>query len=360
MKEIEQLLKDSKRKIYLIDDLIRNRKIANFIGKRLPSTSCLIVTSGTLSDQQEFASISEELSGITREVDVNILNSEELAAWDYFLERWGFWEERIEEDSTSRIKFLRERCNSENRSIVVSLFRTSALGDKIQNIVEFFLTQNKDLSKPFIAILINSLCRHHVEWSKIVSWLNIDEGKLKSKIFKSRVAEFIEGSRRWYDFTSAELADFILTRYKFNVDDIVEVYVKIVRETAYSANDPRSGFDSRENLKELMRFRFLTRLFSSPDDGNATINAVYHRLSKVPRIRDNDQFWLQYAMARMEISDLETAETYINTSLGIARKKGLDYSVRQILDQRCRLLFRKNTVKNLVTQRQIYRNRLVI
>lgn len=346
-RELDALLADPRRKLFIIDDLIRYRKIAEYIGKRLPSSSAIIVSSGTINDMHGFANISSELSGTVREVDINFLNQEELVQWDRFLERWGFWEERIEDAASERIKFLRERCSSENRAIVVSLFKTSALSNKIHAIVDFFLNRNKDLSRPFIAILINSLCRHHVEWPRIVEWLGIDEGKLKSAILSSRVVDFISGSRRWYDFTSAELADFILSRYNFEIDDIVDVYVKIVKETAYSANDPRSGFDARENLKELMRFRFLTRLFSSQEDGHPTINAVYHRLSSVPRIRDNDQFWLQYAMARMEIGDLASAETYINTSLGIARKKGLDYSLRQILDQRSRLLFRKNTQRRV-------------
>jgi hypothetical protein len=52
-----------------------------------------------------------------------------------------------------------------------------------------------------------------------------------------------------------------------------------VRETAYSSNDPRSGFDSRENLKELMRYRFLTRLFARMENGEKTINAVTTRFA---------------------------------------------------------------------------------
>lgn len=150
------------------------------------------------------------------------------------------------------------------------------------------------------------------------------------------------GSGRWYEFSSSELADFIFSNYDFDVDLVVDVYSRIVRETAYSANDLRSGFDARENLKELMRFRFLTRLFSRQSSGSTTINAVYHRLSNVPRIRENDQFWLQYAMARMEDDDLDAAETYVNTALGLAGKKGEAYSKRQILDQRVRLVFKKN------------------
>lgn len=340
--EIDRLLLEPKQKIFLIDDLIRYRSVAQYIGKRLPANSVLIATAGTVYDLRELGTVSDNLGGLVREIDINTLSSEELIAWDRFLERWGFWEEKIEETATDRISFLRTRCNAENRAIVVSLFKTSALSKKIHNIVQFFLNKHSNLAQSFIAILINSLCRHHVEWKRIVAWLNIDEDQLKKAILNSGVANFIEGSRRWYDFTSAELADFVLSRYDFDIDDLVSVYVKIVRETAYSSNDPRSGFDSRENLKELMRFRFLTRLFSNPSDGHATINAVYMRLSTVPKIRENDQFWLQYAMARMEIGDLDKAETFINTSLGIARKKGLDYSIRQIVDQRARLMFRKS------------------
>lgn len=343
--EIDRLIQKGGRKFFVVDDLIRRHKIVRYIGKRLPANCALISASGAIHGNSDYYKIVDDLGGPVREVDANQLSTSELEAWDKFLERWGFWGDRIEDERSERIKFLRDRCSAENRAIIVSIFRTSAIANKIRSIVDFFLNRNNDLSKAFISVLINALCRNHVEWSRIVAWLDIDEQKLKKAITSSGVFDFMSGTRQWYNFSSAELADFILANYDFRVEEIVEVYVKIVRETAYSANDPRSGFDSKENLKELMRFRFLTRLFSNPENGSATISAVYHRLSSVPRIRENDQFWLQYAMARMEVGDTMNAETFINTSLGIARSKGLDYSVRQIIDQRCRLLFRKNIGK---------------
>ncbi|MGC0222774.1 SIR2 family protein [Pseudooceanicola nitratireducens] len=341
--EVDLLIQRGGRVMFIIDDLIRHRRSARYIGQRLPANCALVVASGSIHGVDEYTDVTTSLGGNVREIDVNNLTHDQLLSWDVFLERWGFWEERIQEDQSERLNFLKERCGAENRAIIVSTFRSSSIASKIKSIVDFFLVRNKHLSKPFIAILINALCRKHVEWSRIVAWLDIDEPALRKAILSTSVFDFMRGTREWYNFTSAELADFILASYSFKVTEVVEVYVKIVRETAYSANDPRSGFDSRENLKELMRFRFLTRLFSGPEDGDAIINAVYHRLSNVPRIRENDQFWLQYAMARMEVGDLGNAETFINTSLGLARKKGLDYSARQIVDQRCRLLFRKNT-----------------
>jgi hypothetical protein len=92
-----------------------------------------------------------------------------------------------------------------------------------------------------------------------------------------------------------------------------------------------------------MKFRFLTKLFGDTAESLQIIRRVYSRLSKAPFIRRNPQFWLQYAMSRMEVDDLENAEIYLGTALGLAKERGGDYSPYQILDQRARLYFKKNS-----------------
>ena len=346
LSELDTILSSTAKRLYIVDGIVRFRKVVRHIGRRLPSTSILVCSSGSIVDEADYGNITEELGGASREIDLNVLDSVELSDWDYLLERWGFWEERIKEDRDERLEFLRMRCGAENRSIVISIFKNSILSTKIDNIVRYFVEKNYEYSRSFIAILMNALCSNHVEWSRIVEWLDIDEYSLKRAVMSSPVGNFLSGTSRWYEFTSTELASFIFNDYDFDVEQIVDVYTKIVRETAYAANDPRGGSDARENLKELMRFRFLTRLFCHPSTGTSAINAVYQRLSSVPRIRNNDQFWLQYAMARMEVNDLENAEIYLNTAIGLAEKRGVDYSKYQIIDQQVRLIFRKNTPKN--------------
>jgi len=339
--ELDMLLLSPVKRVYIVDGYLRYRKAVKHIGKRLPASGILVCATGKGVDELLHGEIAEDMCGAPREIDLNILDSTELAAWDGLLERWGFWEGRIQETRVDRLEFLRARCGSENRSIILSLFRDTRLSRKIDEIVNYFLRQNPQHSKAFIAVLINALCQNHVDWSRIAEWLEIDNTALKTDVLSSPVGDFMSGTSRWYEFTSTELASYILNHYDFAIDEIVEVYSKIVRETAYSADDLRGGFDARENLKELMRFRFLTKLFSSPSVGVIAINAVYQRLSNVQRIRENDQFWLQWAMARMEIDDLNDAETYLNTAIGLASKKGVDYSQHQIKDQRIRLRFRK-------------------
>ena len=339
--ELDILLNSTKRRIFIVDDYVRYRRVANHIGRRLPGTSVLITATRSNIEEIGFGQLADELGGAIREVDINALNDDEIKYWDKFLERWGFWEDKISYSNVDRFNFLKKECGGENRAIVLSMFETSRLSLKIETIVSYFLIKNPKFAKPFIAILINSLCQNHVDWSRIVRWMHIDEPQFKSAVMDSPVSDFMAGARHWYEFTSTQLANFILSRYEIQIEDVIEVYTKIVRETAYSANDPRSGFDSNENLKELMRYRYLTRLFSKKIDEKIAISSVYHRLSNVPRIRKNDQFWLQYAMARMDAGDLDEAEGYINTAIGLADKKGVNYSKRQIFDQRVRLRLQK-------------------
>lgn len=341
-KELEFLLGLKTPHMFVVDDLVRNRNAAEFIGARLSRIGVLVCATRDALEGDQSGTLATSLGGIYREVDLNELSNNELKAWEVLLERWGLWEARIALDEASRLNFLKNECGAENRSIIVSVFRSSQIAKKIDTIVSYFLSQKPAHLKAFVAILICSLCQKHVEWARVIQWLHIDEHALRTDIQGQAVFNFMSGRRDWYKLTSPQLADHIFKKFDFDDRILVDVYTNIVRETAYSANDRRSGFDSKENLKELMKFRFLTRIFGDGDSALASIEAIYARLSEVPRIRGNDQFWLQYAMSSMEREDVVNAETYIKTALGIAKKKGADYSDHQILDQRARVFFLKN------------------
>jgi len=342
--EIEAALAKHQPVAFLIDDVIRYRRVAQFVGTRLNSLCILICSVRGDPGEVALQELVNSLGGATRHIDLNRLSIEELRDWDLALERWGLWEQRIALPMDQRIAFLAEQCSAENRSIVLSLFRSSRIAAKIDQIVSFFVRDGRH-ERAFAALLTSSLCQQHVAWESLVSWLDIDEGRLRSDIAKSDISALFVNGRDWNVFTSAQLAEYILrTKYvDFDSDTLVDVFSTIVLCTAESASDSYLGSISRENLKELMKFRFLTRLFGDGDSAIKLIGAVYSRLSKAKLIRGNPQFWLQYAMSRIEVSDLNNAETYLNTALGLAKERGASYSPFQILDQRARLYFKKNS-----------------
>lgn len=174
LSELDILLTSSNRRMFIVDGYVRYRKAVKHIGKRLPASSILVCAVGRGVDDLLLSEIAEDMWGAPREIDLNILDSAELAAWDGLLERWGFWEGRIQVARIDRLEFLRGQCGAENRSIILSLFRDTRLSRKIDEIVNFFLRQSPQHSKTFIAILINALCQNHVDWPRIIDWLEID------------------------------------------------------------------------------------------------------------------------------------------------------------------------------------------
>lgn len=344
--ELDRLLTEVQPLAFLMDDVIRYRSVAEYIGKRLNGISLFVCC--VRGDLNEIVNkdLSNRLGGAARQIDTNKLGSSEIEQWDAALERWGLWEGRIALSREERLSFLANECASENRSIILSLFRSSRIAEKINQIVDFFL-KSGGYQKEFAALLISALCQQHVTWESIVFWLEIDEQQLKADLQNNELSGLFFDGRTWNIVTSPQLADYVLrTKYiDQDKDTLVDVYSTIVQRTADSAADLRAGYVFRENLKELMKFRFLTRLFGDNEDGVKLISRVYKRLSSAPYIRDNPQFWLQYAMSRMQVDDLSSAETYLNTALGKAAQRGMSYSPFQILDQRARLYFIKNARK---------------
>jgi hypothetical protein len=352
--EIDRVLQSHGDVAFIIDDVVRYRNVASYIGVRLNARSILVCT--TRGDQDaQYEQIAAEIGGAHRFVDLNILDDSEIEHWDQLLERWGYWELKSALSEDDRRKFLIDNCGRENRSIIISLFTQSKVAVKIDEIVGFFLKRNPQHLQSFCGLLVSSLAQRHVSWESLVGFLGIDEAQLRREMQGDEISFLFSGGRDWNFLTSAQLAEHIL-RNKFvqaERDALVEVYSRIVLGTAESADDERYGFDSRENLKELMKFRFLEKLFGETDASGVLIGRVYKKLSEARRIRNNPQFWLQYAMSRIKAKDLANAESFINTAFGKAKEFGLDYDPFQIRDQRARLYFLKNTHSTFVSRNEI-------
>lgn len=264
--EIDAVLSAGNPAAFLIDDVVRYRSVASYIGARLHNQSILVCT--TRGDQDaQYEQIASELGGAHRFVELNSLSDGEIDDWNHLLERWGYWELRAELSDDDRRRFLVERCGRENRSIILSLFNDSRVAAKIDEIVSFFLKRHDKHIKAFCGLLISSLAQRHVSWESLVSWLSIDEQGLRDDLQKDDISFLFSRGRLWNFLTSAQLAEYIL-RNKFVANErdvLVEVYSSIVLKTAESSGDQRFGFDFKENLKELMKFRFLEKLFGESD-----------------------------------------------------------------------------------------------
>lgn len=92
-------------------------------------------------------------------------------------------------------------------------------------------------------------------------------------------------------------------------------------------------------VKELIRYGNLERILPEKGKRQALQN-LYEEVKSIPEIRSNPHFWLQYAMARLSLGDLDTSRRYFEQSYSLAEKIP-GYDTFQIDNHYCRLLLRE-------------------
>ena len=347
--ELEGLFEKPGKKLFIVDDAVRFRMQIKLIGSRLTSDCGIVISNFNKTDTIGINDLRETIGGQFFEVTVDKMTPKEVELWVEYLNRWGLWGESLAglSDSDKRNYIIWE-CNAEFRSTVISIYRQSKLAERITNIVDVFLKNSNDRNNvvSFFGAVITSLVDRHIDWKNVVDWLGINEASLMDTLQGSRIHEILIQKDGRFCLPSRQLARHFLEEKDLgsvSPEDISSIYVDIVLGTARQMSDIRQSGLARQNLKELMRFRILNLLFGSIEEGQHTISFIYNKLSSDTFIQRQDQFWLQFAMARMADNDLPLAEKYLTTAKGIAKSYGQDWDTRQIDDQFTRLRLMKVT-----------------
>ena len=154
--EIETILGTDNSCVFIVDDLIRNQSIAKFLSDRIRSNQALLISLRTTKEDNEERTINRALGQRFRIIDLDILGTKELEDWDSYLERWGLSGSLAGLDKRARLQFFRVDAESENRSIVIHLFRHGDLAGRISAIAEFFLDRGSVFETAFSSLCSSS------------------------------------------------------------------------------------------------------------------------------------------------------------------------------------------------------------
>ena len=349
--ELNNLFEKPGKKLFVVDDAVRYQPQIQLIGARLTNECGLVISNFNGIDKIGIHDLREIVGGQVFEVNLDKMTVTEVDEWVKYLNRWGLWGEELGGGSeVDKRNYILGECGSEVRSLVIGVYKNSKIASRISKIVDFFLGRPADKNNvdAFIGAVITSLVDKHVDWKNVVDWLDIDEAKFINDLRNNRINEILMYEMDAFALPSKQLARFFLESEEIEVvkiEEIASIYVCIVLGTARQLRDPRKSDIARQNLKELMRFRILSLLFGTTEDGLRIIASIYNKLSSDYYIQKIDQFWLQFAMARMADEDLHLAEAYLKNAIGIARGHGQNWETKQIDDQFVRLWLRKSILK---------------
>lgn len=266
--------------------------------------------------------------------EIDIMDNEELKRLSMLLDERGLWGERVGLFENQKIDYLREDCGRQLQSVLIEVAKSPIVQEKLTNIVSHFESIDGGLRILIGLCLIQAIGEQpRIDAASEILKLDFDSF---SKLSKDEVTKQIVGVQSGIaSFRSPVMASAVLKGLS-----PASVVTEIVSECVINGHNARQADDYIGTIsKELMRYGNLERIL--PDKGKRqALQNLYEEIKSVPTIRSHPHYWLQYAMARLSLGDMDIARRYFEQSYSYAEKiKG--YDTFQIDNHYCRLLLKE-------------------
>lgn len=265
--------------------------------------------------------------------DLDILENDELDRLAALLDLRGMWGERAALGKIQRLAFLKEDCSRQMQAILIELIKSPEIKKRLSEIVTHFESIDGGL-RILIGFCVLQAIGEQPRIDVTAELLNLTYETF-SKLSKDDITRQIVSVQSGIaHFRSPVIAMAVLNGIRS-----AAVITEVVEECIINGHKARKADPYLGDIsKELIRFGNLERMLPSNGKRIALKN-LYEEIKNIPSIRNNPQFWLQYAMSRLSLGDIDTARKYFADSYSYAKKiKG--YDTFQIDNHYCRLLLR--------------------
>lgn len=279
--------------------------------------------------------------------DINVMSNNECLSMRALLNKYALWGANSNLSSAQKLKYITKKCNGEMKNIMLDVLKSDYMKKKIHKVVEA-LFENNDLKQITLLIFTCEVIALELALSDIT--LLLGKQSITTAFTRNdKVREFLDFKRNLVSLKSPLVAYHIIQEYNYNED--IE---KILRKVLMVLNKHNSINKYENMLRMLISYSNLRLIFSKKDSQiNNKIIGIYELGKELSYHEKNPFFWLQYAIARMEIKDYKTAGIYLQNAAAYSDKK-YDKELWQIEIHRARLLLEQTIQEN--DQVQAYMN----
>lgn len=320
--------------VIIVEDIFRNAKVVTKIVAAIPNCPILATTRSAIYELR-YHRIEEIFAHSYAEYDLNKLNQQACEDLSELIDQNGLWSDFSKKSTPEKIDFIRVKCESELRNVLIALFESPTIRERIIN--TFNAQPDSDALKVLATALLLDVAGFYPDSILVNQFTGIDIFKSKEKINNAFSMEFIHNVRGSIRIKSSIFGEYVLQNV-MSADYIVDRLIDMVRmcERGRSSN---SVFHDLQ--KEIIRFSFVDRVFKRKTAGDS-YKRLYDSIKDLPSMARNPQFWLQYAIARLEDNNFRVSEIHFRTAYSHASRI-VGYDTFQIDNHYARFLLESRT-----------------
>lgn len=271
--------------------------------------------------------------------DLNELSDKEIKRLVELIGKYNVWGENLRYGFQRQMKFISSRCKKEMRNVLLEVYKSNNVRDKVNDIVK--LVCQNELSKDILLIsFICNIISVNIGIDDIAIILGKKINILYFDEFKE-LKELILVKSNELRIKSSSVAAYIIENNDFNIDilRLLNQMVKIFTKHSYVTK-------YKIILKLIISFSNLRLAFNRKDaDIKRKYINFYENARKTGYYEKNQFFWIQYAIAVMDVKDYDAAQIYLDNASSCAKKQYNEDSY-QVESLKARLLLEKTIYKN--------------
>lgn len=308
--DCQEILANEERVVFVFDNYPDWMRIIEYLSKNSSKETNFIFAARTTAHEMYIESIVEYFdSKKIFDFKVNQLGTDELANIDMLLKDNGLWGDYSSKSVERRIDYLCDDCNSEFHGLLLKILESKTISEKLERIFTE-IHKRFETSKMLTAVLLLNYLGEHCTGSILMDIFGpiVNDVSVKNNL---GIKEIFDDDHMEVRLKSSVASYYILKRI---VDK--ELILETLENVAFAC-DSRTYIDEFRNLfKKIMRLALVTELF-----GKQRIDLIleyYNYCKGFKFCANNPQFWLQYAMACIEIKEYDRADKHFKTSYGYA------------------------------------------
>ncbi len=315
-KEIKNIIAETGRKLIVIENyynymsVIKNFALHNISNLQFVLTARTVLYDTRIGEVEDLFRLNPGQSLV---LDLNKLESVEINEMNRILENNGLWSNYSAESKEERSKLLKEkqRGNRELQAILVDVLNSSKMKEKIEEIVINIKNISEIYYDALMLFLLTKTMSLNISGNDLSRILGVNIALDANFVNNPGVKELLDFSsgETSYKLRSAVTANMILKELGSN-DKIIELLVK----TANYANGYRNIERYENILKNIISYSHVRTFLTNSGQKERFLINYYDELKGLDYYRENSFYWLQYAIACINVERYDLAQTYLDNA----------------------------------------------
>jgi hypothetical protein len=322
LEEIRTICQAFERPVIIIENYETRLDLLKEITRQRRANSTLVLTSRTSAHDVRFRDLSAVVGDFV-ELDANRLSPSDIEQFATLLSAHGLWGDFAALTNAKRTQLIAGDCRGQIRDVLLRVLESRSIRDRLSaelSGVEGF----EDVYEVLIGIFILQYLAVQPNGQLLMDLFGPDT-LLRLRELQSVLASFLDVKSGDVRARSSILSEFVL-RNLANTGTVLDTLIKITEGAARHSGSRYVRNAFRDILIAIVRFSNLQGMLPERGRREAIIE-YYESVKNLGSNQSNAHFWVQYAVARVTLSNFGEAGQYFRTAYSLAsRIPGYDTS----------------------------------